>query len=216
MERQNFIERNGAVLLLVIIYSVGILGHSLENFLPLMKNLTPFVLLLSVVLVVWFTRSDWNKKVIIWAVSTFAVTFTLEAVGVATGVIFGKYTYGSTLGPGLFGVPIMIGLNWVIIIYAFVSILTKVTDNLFAFVFLTGSATVAFDFVMEPIAMHLNYWNWENDIIPLQNYIAWFVISSIASLAYFFIKQKPEKELPIYLVIIQLVFFLLLDIILVR
>lgn len=216
MERQNFIERNGAVLLLAIIYSVGILGHSLENFLPLMKDLTPVVLLLSIVLVIWFTRSDWNKKVIIWAVSTFVVTFTLEAVGVATGVIFGKYTYGTTLGPGLFGVPMVIGLNWVIIIYAIVSILTKVTDNLFAFVFLTGSATVAFDFVMEPIAMHLNYWNWDHGIIPLQNYVSWFIISSLAALIYFFLKQKPEKDLPIYLVIIQLVFFLLLDIILVQ
>ncbi|GAB1443163.1 hypothetical protein MASR2M39_20020 [Ignavibacteriales bacterium] len=216
MERQNFIERYGAILLLSIIYAVGILGHSLENFLPLMKDLTPLVLLLSIVLVIWFTRSDWNRSVIIWAVSTFVVTFTLEAVGVATGVIFGKYTYGSILGPALFGVPIVIGLNWVIIIYAIVSILTKVTDNLIAFVFLTGSATVAFDFVMEPIAMHLNYWNWENGIIPLQNYIAWFVISSLASLVYFFLKQKPEKDLPIYLVAIQLVFFLLLDIILVK
>lgn len=216
MERQNFIERYGAVLLLAIIYSVGILGHSLENFLPLMKDLTPFVLLLSIVLVIWFTRSDWNKSVIIWAVSTFLVTFILEAVGVATGAIFGRYTYGSTLGPGLFDVPVVIGLNWVIIIYAIVSILTKVTDNLFAFVFLTGSATVAFDFVMEPLAMHLNYWNWANGIIPLQNYIAWFVISSLAALVYFFLKQKPQKDLPIYLVVIQLVFFLLLDIILVR
>ncbi|MBK6680290.1 MAG: carotenoid biosynthesis protein [Ignavibacteriales bacterium] len=102
MERQNFIERYGAVLLLAIIYSVGILGHSLENFLPLMKDLTSFVLLLSIVMVLWFTRSDWNRKVIIWAVSTFVVTFTLEAVGVATGVIFGKYTYGPTLGSRTF------------------------------------------------------------------------------------------------------------------
>lgn len=216
MERQNFIERYGAVLLLAIIYSVGILGHSLENSLPLMKDLTPFVLLLSIVLVIWFTRSDWNKKVIIWAVSTFLVTFILEAVGVATGAIFGKYTYGSTLGPGLFDVPIIIGINWVIIIYAFVSILTKVTDNLFAFVFLTGSATVAFDFVMEPIAIHLNYWDWDNGVIPFQNYVSWFIISSLAALVYFFLKQKPQNNLPIYLVVIQLVFFLLLDIILVR
>ncbi|MBK7868300.1 MAG: carotenoid biosynthesis protein [Ignavibacteriales bacterium] len=68
-------------------------------------------MLLSIVMVLWFTRSDWNRKVIIWAVSTFVVTFTLEAVGVATGVIFGKYTYGPTLGPGLFNVPILLGIN---------------------------------------------------------------------------------------------------------
>lgn len=101
MERQNFIKKYGAVLLLALFYSVGILGHSLENFLPLMKDLTPYTLLLSVAFVIYMTRSDWNIKVIIWAVATFILTFSLEVTGVATGTVFGNYTYGDVLGPKL-------------------------------------------------------------------------------------------------------------------
>jgi len=216
MERQNFIKKYGAVLLLALFYSVGILGHSLENFLPLMKDLTPYTLLLSVAFVIYMTRSDWNIKVIIWAVATFILTFSLEVTGVATGTVFGNYTYGDVLGPKLFDVPVLIGVNWVIIIYAIVAILTKATSNVAQFVFLAATATVAFDFVMEPIAMHLGYWNWEHGKIPFQNYVAWFVIASISSLGNYFLKQKPKHDLPIFLVLIQFLFFLLLEIILIK
>ncbi|MBN8545456.1 MAG: carotenoid biosynthesis protein [Ignavibacteria bacterium] len=216
MERQNFIKKYGGAILLALFYSVGILGHSLENFLPLMKDLTPITLFLSVAFVIYLTRSDWNKKVIIWAVATFVLTFSLEVIGVSTGAVFGNYTYGDTLGPKLFGVPVIIGINWVMIIYAIVSALTKATANVAALVFLAATATVAFDFVMEPVAMHLGYWNWMNDKIPFQNYIAWFVIAAVSALGFFFLKQKPKHDLPIFLVLIQFLFFLMLEMILVR
>ncbi len=214
MERQNLVEKYWPVLLLAFFYAVGVLGHSLENFLPLMKVLTPYTLLVSTAFVIYVTRNEWNKKVIIWAVATFIFTFILEVVGVHTGVIFGRYTYGETLGLKLFEVPLIIGVNWVIIIYAVVSILTKATDNLFAFIFLAGTAVVAFDFVMEPVAVHLNYWMWEGDKIPFQNYLAWFIIALISATGYYFLKQKPESEVPIWYVGIQFLFFLLLSFIL--
>ncbi len=214
MERQNLVEKYWPVLLLAFFYAVGVLGHSLENFLPLMKVLTPYTLLVSTAFVIYVTRNEWNKKVIIWAVATFIFTFILEVVGVHTGVIFGRYTYGETLGFKLFEVPLIIGVNWVIIIYAVVSILTKATDNLLAFIFLAGTAVVAFDFVMEPVAVRLNYWMWEGDKIPFQNYLAWFLIAVISATGYFFLKQKPEKDVPIWYVGIQFLFFLLLSFIL--
>ena len=36
-----------------------------------------------------------------------------------------------------------------------------------------------FDWVMEPVAVKLGYWQWENDRIPLYNYISWIIISTI-------------------------------------
>ncbi len=214
MERQNFVEKYWHVLLLAFFYAVGILGHSLQNFLPLMKDLTPYTLLVTSAFVVYMTKDDWNKKVIIWALATFIFTYSLEVAGVATGVIFGRYSYGDTLGLKLLDVPLIIGINWVIIIYAVVSILTKATDNLFAFIFLTGAAVVAFDFVMEPVAIHLNYWRWEGDKVPFQNYLAWFLVAVISATGYFFLKQRPEKELPIWYVLIQFLFFVFLNFIL--
>ena len=44
-------------------------------------------------------------------------------------------------------------------------------------IILTALLMVVFDFVMEPAAVKLRYWTWQDGIIPLQNYIAWFLVS---------------------------------------
>jgi uncharacterized membrane protein len=47
----------------------------------------------------------------------------------------------------------------------------------FLLVFLAAILAVVFDYVLEPVAINLNYWQWAYNIIPLQNYLAWFLIS---------------------------------------
>jgi bisanhydrobacterioruberin hydratase len=42
--------------------------------------------------------------------------------------------------------------------------------------------TVAFDAVMEPVAIALGYWTWTGGAIPLRNYAAWFLISAVLGL----------------------------------
>ena len=39
----------------------------------------------------------------------------VEFLGVNYGLLFGEYSYGKNLGPKLFGVPFLIGMNWVIL-----------------------------------------------------------------------------------------------------
>ena len=44
---------------------------------------------------------------------------------------------------------------------------------------LTGLACTAYDFVLEPFATRAkHYWLWQGGTVPLQNYAAWFVIST--------------------------------------
>src|SRR4051794_1429617 len=40
------------------------------------------------------------------------IGFAAEAIGTTTGVPFGDYTYAGSLGPRLFGVPLVIPLAW--------------------------------------------------------------------------------------------------------
>jgi len=42
----------------------------------------------------------------------FLIGFSVEGIGVATGVLSGSYSYGSAFGFKLFKTPIMIGVNW--------------------------------------------------------------------------------------------------------
>ena len=42
-----------------------------------------------------------------------------------------------------------------------------------------AAATImlAFDLIMEPVAMMADFWNWAGDTIPFRNYAAWWVIA---------------------------------------
>jgi len=107
-----------------------------------------------------------------------AVGFMVEVVGHATGVIFGSYTYTSQLGPRWLDVPLVIGLNWAVLLHAFHAILSGHVAGRLPRIGLGALGMTAVDWVMEPAAVALDYWHWRSPEIPLQNYLAWFVISA--------------------------------------
>ena len=47
----------------------------------------------------------------------FLLVLPLNITGANTGLIFGNYTYGNILGMKVLGVPLIIGLNWFIVMY---------------------------------------------------------------------------------------------------
>ncbi|MFN2335752.1 MAG: carotenoid biosynthesis protein, partial [Bacteroidales bacterium] len=57
------------------------------------------------------------RQVILTGIAIAVTSFLIEAVGVNTGRIFGTYTYGKALGPALWNTPVIIGLNWFLLIY---------------------------------------------------------------------------------------------------
>jgi len=38
---------------------------------------------------------------------------------------------------------------------------------------------VGMDLLIEPVAIELNFWRWTDVTVPLENYIAWFVLSTL-------------------------------------
>jgi bisanhydrobacterioruberin hydratase len=118
---------------------------------------------------------------------TYVFTFWAEAAGVATGQIFGEYTYGPTLGWAWRGVPLLIAFNWVLVVHGAFCLsgrigavlagdLAQARDRA-----ATGVVAVIFDFLMEPVAIRLDYWRWAGDAVPLQNYVAWFAIAALSA-----------------------------------
>ncbi len=188
--------------------------------------LTPYVLLISGI---WAIHKCYNKKyVILWILIAYLITFTLEVLGVAYSLVFGPYYYGNVLGPMLFDVPVIIGLNWVIIIFSLVLFSEWLIEKLFKSPiknfpkvllssFIVGLLATFFDYIMEPVAIGLNYWTWKLTSdpfnVPIQNYIAWFSISFIFALTFLMIPEKERIKLgesphSPWFVVIQLVFFI--------
>ncbi|MCF7953542.1 MAG: carotenoid biosynthesis protein [Spirochaetales bacterium] len=200
------------IILFIILYTVGTLGHIFPSSRPLMLMLTPYMLILSAAAGFFPVVIAKDTKMLQWALITFLITFLLEAVGTATGDIFGAYTYGETLGWKLFDVPVIIGINWVLVILGILSWTERYFKMPVAVIFAAAFGTTLFDFIMEPIAMEFDYWMWEGGIIPLQNYAAWWIISLASAALYKVLKLRCRHKLPAMIVLIEAVFFLILRI----
>jgi uncharacterized membrane protein len=118
-----------------------------------------------------------------WALAIVIISLFVETCGALTGFPFGAYHYTDRFGPVLGVVPLTIPLAWHVVL----------TNALFfvrfAVPYLPRSAEAAvvgviamlYDAVLEPFATRVKgYWQWVGTgAVPLQNYVAWFLIASV-------------------------------------
>lgn len=162
----------------LIFYAVGFLLFCIPYTRPFFFSITPVSILL-VVAALFLHHQKWNRSTIV-VFSIIAVgSYLLEVAGVATGTIFGNYHYGPTLGFRLFDVPLLIGLNWVYLIYASQAIMIRITRNLYVRIVGGASLMVAYDAVIECAAPSMQMWRFECFYPPIQNFIVWFLASLV-------------------------------------
>lgn len=179
-------------------------------------------------LVIW-TQKEKNIYFWLFTVLALLIGFLSEVIGVNTGMLFGDYTYGTTLGIKFKNVPLIIGINWFIVMYccgvsvtAFlqkiisstpaVENVAKPSVTLKAISVITDGATLAviFDWLIEPVAIKLGYWQWKNNDIPMYNYACWFAISLLLMTLFRFLSFDKNNKFAINLLLIQVMFFLIL------
>ena len=210
MEAKKILISNKEIVFLYIIFFVGIIGHLYDPLHNLMILLTPATLLLNGLIVLFYSYKTSSNKFLLWAAFTYIITFILEVIGVKTGIIFGEYNYGSTLGTRLFNVPLIIGFNWVFVILGSISISKLMTSSLFLSAIITAFIAFVFDLILEPIAIKLDYWTWAEGIIPIQNYLAWFVIALVSALGFGYLKVKVISKISLHYLFVQFIFFVTL------
>ncbi|WP_026946114.1 carotenoid biosynthesis protein [Algoriphagus marincola] len=198
-----------ARIVILVLHGVGILGLSLPEYQDWFLALTPVQLLSSLLIILLFHRG-WNDSFPIFAAAAFWIGFGAELIGIHTGYLFGDYVYGPTLGPKLWDVPIIIGVNWFILAYLTGSVFRKVPNDYYA-AFLGALAMTALDYIIEPVAVALDFWYWKFDVIPVENYLGWFGVSFVVHLI--FRKANFEKFNPIALLLLLtlIVFFTVLN-----
>ena len=155
---------------------------------------------LSLMSIIVFTNIKLtNKNQIFSLLLIFLVGMLSEFIGVNYGLIFGEYTYGNNLGFKLFGVPLLIGLNWVIltVICANIASILIKNNSILLMIILGTTLMLIMDFVMEPIAPKLDLWKFKNLVVPTSNYIGWLIISILTQTIYNI--QFKEKEFKISL-----------------
>jgi len=184
------IKLQWAKIIIIALYFFLIAGglwHILGVFQTLMSILAaPLVIALSIIVFTATYRILNDKKIrsilLLWAILVIVGSFVIELVGVKTGKIFGQYAYGGTLRPILFGVPTAIGFAWLCMLLTSAAVFQRILPKFLDCNFVVQAVSISmlmvlFDIVMEPAAMKLGYWTWLGSSIPIQNFLAWFVIS---------------------------------------
>jgi putative membrane protein len=193
-----------------IILTVGLLGHLFQATRPLMLALTPLFLLFSAALFVYNLARSGNRAAWTWFIFVALGGFAVEVLGVNSGRVFGPYRYGTTLGYQLWGVPLLIGLNWAMVVYGSVALAQRISPRLWLQLPLAALGPTLLDWFMEPVAIRLDYWQWLSGDIPIQNFLAWFILSFLFALQYKLWFAHSRTDLPAALFVRLLGYFALL------
>lgn len=191
------------------IYLVGAFGHLLDPLRPLFLYLTPYNLVLTTV--VFLVLNTITKKDLITLAIIFLIGFFIEVIGVKTGLLFGSYEYGASLGFKWLEVPLVIGLNWVLLNLAGHGIANRFIKNSILKSIFASISIVLLDTLIEPIAIQIDYWSWENNIIPIQNYLMWFVVSFVIQLIINTSRIKIDFKSSALIFLLQILFFSILN-----
>jgi putative membrane protein len=200
--------RKYALLIVVVFHAVGLLllGGPWRAELVV---LTPINLLLLGGL--YLNSSASVDRPVLFAIPAL-FGFIIEVIGVNTGFPFGIYEYSGILGPRILETPILIGLLWWVLVRASYDVMGRFTGSTTLRSLGVGVIMTALDLLIEPVAIALNFWQWQDPVVPVENYLAWFVCSTL--FARITASGHATNVLSLSVLVVQFAFFAALGIIL--
>ena len=204
----SWTKNNLIIILLFILHFVGGVALSMDSVKSVFLTLTPFNLALTFVLLIW-GNEDFSFNFFKVISVLFLIGFFVEVLGVYSGLLFGEYHYGKTLGFQLLGVPLIIGVNWVLLVVSSFAVSSYFVSNSILTVLLSSVIMVLLDLMIEPVAIRLDFWHWQAEVIPLQNYLMWFLVALLMNWILTFNRFKFNVKLGFGLLISQVLFFTL-------
>jgi len=181
----------------------GMLSDQNEFFL----STTPYVLSLTLLLLI-LNHDLSDKKSKIGLMLIFLFGLIVELLGVNYGLFFGDYSYGDNLGSKIYGVPYVIGFNWVLLIIATGSVSDKLIKGRKIYKIIFASfLMVLIDLLMEKSAPKLDFWEFVISPVPFSNYLWWFIFSLCFQYIFFKTVKTKEYNLSSNILVIQFLFF---------
>ena len=186
--------------LLTLIFTLsGLFTDIFNNLRDLILLSLFFIVIFALPAYYGLIKSNGLKKGLIGilALSFFALIF--ESIAIKTGVPYGYFNYTNLIGPKLFNtVPISIAFAWPPLVIGAFTILSKHRKNFLLTILFTSLLLVLIDMVIDPGAVSLNFWEWQNKEflyhVPISNYIGWF-ISGIFGSSILFVVYKKLKDI---------------------
>jgi len=196
-----------SMFLLIVIYLVGVVtvlsGHTDSLML-----LTPYNLVFATFIIL-YNAEGFGKTYLGWFGLIALAGYLIELTGILTGVLFGEYTYGAGLGIKLFDVPLIIGVNWAVLVFATAALVDCFHWSVWLKSAAAATLMVSYDILLEPVAIRFDFWSWAGGTIPIQNYAAWWIIAFFMLLGTFRFVANRKNMLALPVILIQTIFFII-------
>ncbi len=203
-------QKLNTTVLFGLFYSIGVIGLVIPHTQPLFGMLLPFALLLSFVAILLFHKALNSSGTRIVIISIMLISYLVEVIAVNTGLIFGNYEYGPGLGFKVFETPLMIGINWAMLIYCSASLTEKLRLPVGLQIFLASILVLLYYIILEMVAPRLDMWYRSGNTVPFQNYLVWFLLALFFHGLVKWRKVKTANPLAPAIFICQIVFFAVL------
>jgi putative membrane protein len=189
---------------LILVYVSGSIGFLFNP--AFFGPFTPFTLLFTSFVFLIFQPLKETK----FLISFFAVSllgFLVEVVGVKTGLIFGKYSYGNSLGYQLFEVPLIISINWALLIFASIIVIRKFLINKWLVLLVAALLITLIDLLIEQVAFKLDFWSFSSGLPGLHNYLGWIGVAFFTPLFFYDTIIKGNYKVSLIILFLQIIFF---------
>ena len=198
-----------SVFIIWLFHLCGMVGISYGNK-DFFLAFTPINLFISFVLL-FVNQKQLESKELKSAFLIFFIGMVSEILGVNYGLIFGDYVYLDNLGVKILGVPVLIGVNWIILTFITGSLSSFIFKNKYVPILMGAILMIGLDLLIEPVAPLLGFWIFDLQKVPLQNYLGWFVIGMITQALFQFKIAEKELTFSTHLLIINAIFFAFLN-----
>lgn len=198
----NIPDQDSIKSFLMSYYIIGFAGFSITYTYDFFRLLISFSILLSLTLLLLYHK-NWSRRFITTGVIIIVGGWIVELIGTKTGFPFGEYGYSRLLRPLIAGVPLILGLNWLFLVYCSF-VITSYIPAANTIRALAGALLMTgYDLLLEPFAIHTGMWTWQGNKVPLSNYIAWFVLSFLFIRLMYINPPEKNNKLGIYLYVYQ-------------
>ena len=133
--------------------------------------------------------------------------FLVEFLGVNYGWFFGEYQYGENLGKKIAGTPVLIGLNWAMLVFVTGQVAQNLLSKKWMQVSFAAGLMLLLDLLMEKTAPVFDFWEFKNEVVPVSNFIAWFVFAFLFQLIFQGLSSKGNNMISYHIYIVQFLFF---------
>lgn len=141
-----------------------------------------------------------------WGLSYVGITLgaaiVIQGLATATAFPFGQFTYSSTFGPSVFGVPIVIPLSWVALAYPCLLAGQRMAHERLAIATVGAVLLTGIDLLWDPVIAIAGHRTWSPDAwtipglvpMPWQNLLGWLLVGFVLVLVLDRLPRRVAKD----------------------